>query len=255
MIESFADDVRIANGPTVNGAGGFHFPTRMVIVRLESGGLFVWSPIALTADLRDAVDALGPVEHIIGPNSLHHLFIPDWAAAWPQARLHAAPGLDTARPDIRFDTILGDTPDPAWAGTLDQVVMRGNAITTETVFFHRPSGTVIVTDLIQHLPDDWFSGWRRLIATWDRMTGPRARRAAQIPPRLHRPQGGARRARPPSGLAGRAAGDGPRRPRHRRRRRPHPPGVCLALSRASGLYEPPRVWATPPSTIRVEPTT
>lgn len=172
MIESFADDIRIANGPTVNGAGGFHFPTRMVIVRLESGGLFVWSPIALTADLRDAVDALGPVEHIIGPNSLHHLFIPDWAAAWPQARLHAAPGLDTARPDIRFDTILGDTPDPAWAGTLDQVVMRGNAITTETVFFHRPSGTVIVTDLIQHLPDDWFSGWRRLIATWDRMTGP-----------------------------------------------------------------------------------
>lgn len=172
MIESFADDIWIASGPTVTGAGGFHFPTRMAIIRLETGGLFVWSPVALTADLRDAVDALGPVEHIVGPNSLHHLFIPDWAAAWPQAQLHAAPGLDTARPDIRFDARLDDAPDPAWAGTLDQVIMHGNAITTETVFFHRPSGTVIVTDLIQHLPDEWFSGWRALIAKWDRMTGP-----------------------------------------------------------------------------------
>ena len=80
--------------------------------------------------------------------------------------------LAKTRPGLTFHATLGDTPDPAWAGTLDQVIMQGNAITTEAVFFHRPSGTVIVTDLIQHLPDDWFSGWRRLIAKWDRMTGP-----------------------------------------------------------------------------------
>jgi len=172
VLETLADDIWIAGGPTVTGAGGFRYPTRMALVRLADGGLFVWSPVALDDTLRAEVDALGPVTHIVAPNSLHHLFIADWAAAWPEARVHAAPGLAKTRPGLTFHATLGDTPDPAWAGTLDQVIMQGNAITTEAVFFHRPSGTVIVTDLIQHLPDDWFSGWRRLIAKWDRMTGP-----------------------------------------------------------------------------------
>lgn len=172
MIEAFADGLWLADGPVVQGAGGFRYPTRMALVRLADGGLFVWSPVALDDTLRAEVDALGPVTHIVAPNSLHHLFIADWAAAWPEARVHAAPGLAKTRPGLTFHATLGDTPDPAWAGTLDQAIMQGNAITTEAVFFHRPSGTVIVTDLIQHLPDDWFSGWRRLIAKWDRMTGP-----------------------------------------------------------------------------------
>ena len=42
--------------------------------------------------------------------------------------------------------------------------MLGNAITTEVVFFHARSGTVLFTDLVQQLPAHWFSGWRALVA-------------------------------------------------------------------------------------------
>jgi len=51
--------------------------------------------------------------------------------------------------------------------TSDQVVVRGNAITTEVVFFHRRSGSVLFTDLIQQFRPGWFTGWRALVARLD----------------------------------------------------------------------------------------
>jgi hypothetical protein len=50
--------------------------------------------------------------------------------------------------------------------------MAGNRITTEVVFFHRPSATVLFTDLLQQFPPGWFRGWRALAARLDLMTGP-----------------------------------------------------------------------------------
>jgi hypothetical protein len=142
----------------------------MVAIRLAGGGLFAWSPIALAPALKRAVDALGPVEQIVAPNALHHLFLEDWKRAYPEARLHAAPGLRRKRKDIAFDAELTDAPDPAWAGRIDQIVMRGSLALTEVVFFHRESRTVIFADLIQNLPAGWFRGWRDVVARLDGVT-------------------------------------------------------------------------------------
>jgi len=43
--------------------------------------------------------------------------------------------------------VLGDTPEPAWHEVLDQVALRGIPISNEVVFFHRPSRTLVATDL------------------------------------------------------------------------------------------------------------
>ena len=136
------------------------------------GSLFIWSPIQLTDGLRTEVDALGRVRHIIAPNSLHHLFLPEWKRAYPGAKLYAPPGLRRKRGDIVFDADLGDVPGPDWASEIDQVLMQGNLITMEVVFFHSKSGTVLFTDLIQQLPAGSFSGWRALVAKLDLMVGP-----------------------------------------------------------------------------------
>ncbi|WP_304188266.1 DUF4336 domain-containing protein [Phenylobacterium aquaticum] len=169
MLKPFGEDIWTADGP-ITGVAGFHYPTRMAVIRLQDGSLFLWSPTALTQDLRAAVDALGEVQHLVAPNSLHHLSLADWKTAYPAARLHAPPGLRAKRPDLVFDADLTDTPPPEWAGQIDQVLVRGNLITTEVVFFHRPSGTAIFTDLIQHFSPGWFTGWRAIIARLDRMT-------------------------------------------------------------------------------------
>lgn len=170
MLQPFGERIWITDGPVATVAG-FRYPTRMAVIALASGKLFVWSPVALTPELRRATDALGEVAHLVAPNALHHLFLADWAAAYPGARLHGAPGLAARRKDLAFDAELGAGPDPTWAEDLDQTLFAGNAITTEAVFFHRPSRTAIFTDLLQQFPPGWFRGWRAAIARLDRMTG------------------------------------------------------------------------------------
>jgi hypothetical protein len=170
MLTLFGHEIWLADGSPV-AVAGFHYPTRMAVIRLSDGHLFVWSPIRLTDHLRAEVDALGQVRHIVAPNSLHHLFLPEWQNAYPDARLYAPPGLRQKRDDIAFDADLGDAPAPDWAGDIDQVLMQGNRITTEVVFFHGKSGTVLLTDLIQQFPASSFSGWRALVAKLDLMTG------------------------------------------------------------------------------------
>lgn len=171
-LQHFAPDVWIADGPTVTAAAGFHYPTRMTVIRLSGGAIFVWSPLPLTAGLQATVEALGEVRYLIAPNTLHHLFLGDWKSAYPAAKLYAAPGLRPRRKDLTFDADLGDAAPPEWAGEIDQVVMRGNLLTTEVVFFHRASGTAIFTDLIQHFSPTWFTGWRAIVARLDLMAAP-----------------------------------------------------------------------------------
>jgi hypothetical protein len=171
MLTPFGPEIWLTDGPEVDVAG-FRYPTRAAIIRLNSGDLFVWSPVALTPPLQAAVDALGPVRHIVPPNSLHHLHLASWCDAYPEATTYAPPGLRQKRPDLTFQSDLGETPDTGWSGEIDQVVIGGNVITTEVVFFHRASGTAIFTDFIQHFPRGWFTGWRGLVAKLDRMTGP-----------------------------------------------------------------------------------
>lgn len=172
MLKAFGPDIWFADGADIVAALGFRYPTRMAVIRLSNGDLFIWSPTALTEQLRAETDALGRVRHLVAPNSLHHVFLADWKRAYPDARLHAPPGLREKRGDLAFDGDIGDVPAPDWAGQIDQVLMRGNAITTEAVFFHAGSGVALFADLLQQLPPGWFSGWRAIVAKWDLMTGP-----------------------------------------------------------------------------------
>jgi hypothetical protein len=171
MLQPFGEGIWLASGPTV-GVGGFRYPTRMAVIRLSDGGLLIWSPVALTAELGAAVDQLGAVRHLVAPNSLHHLFLGEWRAAYPAAILWAPPALRSRRKDLAFDADLSEQPDPSWASDIEKAIVRGNLITAEVVFFHRPSGAVLFTDLLQQFPPGWFSGWRATVARADLMTEP-----------------------------------------------------------------------------------
>lgn len=172
MLRRFGDEIWTADGPTVSVAG-FAYPTRMIVIRLSNGGLFIWSPIALARELQSAIDLLGPVRHIVAPNSLHHRFVGDWQRAYPEARSHAVPQLRAKRADLSWDGDLTDTPAADCSADIDQVVVGGNRITTEVVFFHRRSRTTIFADLIQQFEPGWFTGWRGFVARLDLLTAPR----------------------------------------------------------------------------------
>jgi len=172
MLQEFGQNLWIADGAEPVPVAGFRYPLRMAVARLPGGGLWLWSPVQATGALMAEVAAFGPVTDIVAPNGLHHLFLAEWQAAFPEARLHAAPGLARKRPDLRIDRGLGHGPDPDWGGAIDQQPIRGCRITTEVLFFHAASATVLVTDLIQSFPAGWFTGWRAWVARADLMTAP-----------------------------------------------------------------------------------
>jgi hypothetical protein len=170
MLEEFGPSLFVAEGPTVS-FYGFPYSTRMAAVRLSDGGLWIWSPVALNDGLADAVDALGPVRHIVSPNKIHHLFLQAWHERWPDARMYAPPGLARRKPELHFDAELLDAPDPAWAGDINQVIFRGSLAMEEVVFFHRASRTAIVCDLIQRFDPDKMTGWRGMLMRADGLVG------------------------------------------------------------------------------------
>jgi hypothetical protein len=163
LLLQFGPEIWIADGP-VTSFHGFPYPTRMAVIRLSDGSLFVWSPIALTDSLGAAVNALGPVRHLVSPNALHHLFLAEWKSAYPAARLYGTPRLRRKRQSLNFDAELSDAPEPEWVADIEQVVLHGSFALTEVVFFHRGSHTALFADLIQNFPRDWFKGWRGFVA-------------------------------------------------------------------------------------------
>jgi Domain of unknown function (DUF4336) len=190
MLEPFGPSLYSADGPTVP-FFGFPYPTRMALARLSTGAVWVWSPVALTQALAEAVEAIGPVRYIVSPNKIHHLFLREWAERWPDARLYAPPGLARRKPAIPFDDELADAPDPAWAADIDQVVFRGSFVMEEVAFFHRPSRTALIGDLIQRHRESAVSGWTGTIMRLDGLVGeygstPREWRATFLRRRLTR---------------------------------------------------------------------
>lgn len=170
MLEEFGPSLYVAEGPTVS-FYGFPYPTRMAVVRLTDGCVWVWSPVALTEELAKDVEAIGPVRHIVSPNKIHHLFLQEWAERWPDACVYASPGLARRKPEIHFTNELYDEPDPAWAADIDQVIFRGSLAMEEVVFFHKASGTAIVCDLIQRHEEDNVSGWKGKLMKLDGLVG------------------------------------------------------------------------------------
>lgn len=131
---------------------GIDFGRRMTVVLLSSGELWLHSVAHLTPKLREALDAIGPVCFVISPNRFHHKYMEHYREAYPEAELLASPGLPERREDLSFSGTLADQPDPRWVTDLDQTAFYGNRISTEIVFFHRASRTLILTDLCFNLP-------------------------------------------------------------------------------------------------------
>lgn len=147
----WAEDIWTVNGPEVTySLGGLTIPcpTRMTIIKLQDGSLWIHSPVSCSRNLVDAVSAMGPVAAIVAPNTLHYTFLSDWVRAFPEATAFGAPGLNAKIPAIAF-SVLGEQSPTAWRGEIElHVVALGRF--TEVVFFHRASHTLIVTDLMQN---------------------------------------------------------------------------------------------------------
>ncbi|MGF1521457.1 MAG: DUF4336 domain-containing protein [Leptolyngbyaceae cyanobacterium] len=132
---------------------GLEVGTRMTIVRLSNGDLVLISPILLREADRTVLNELGTVRHIVAPNLFHHLFVNQAQALYPEAKVWGVEGLASKRPDLKLDALLNQTG--SFASELDYlpfegfeaILPRGIVQANETVFYHRPSRTLILADI------------------------------------------------------------------------------------------------------------
>lgn len=174
MMISFADGVWTDTDPVR--ILGMRLSATMAVLRLADESLLVYSPLRLTPERREAVESLGHVAHLYAPNLFHHLWLGEWIEAFPAARIHAPPGLQAKRPDLRIDRVHGSSEEPAFAGIVDEVVVDGFRL-KESVLVYRPAHTLFVADLVHNVgrPSDlWSKVYTRLMGFHDRVALSRA---------------------------------------------------------------------------------
>jgi hypothetical protein len=133
---------------------------RMTVIRLADGGLLVHSPTRLDVAVQEEFQKLGPIVAIVAPSWWHDLYLREYLNAYPDARLYGAPTLVRWNRWLPFAEILGDSPPLQWQGEIDQVHVQGIGLfLDEIVFYHQPSRSLIVADLLFNLSekDAWIT--------------------------------------------------------------------------------------------------
>jgi len=162
-MEKLAHEIWIFDGDSVQFLG-FPFSTRMTVVRLSSGELWVHSPIKLSELIIEQIKSLGCVKYLIAPNHLHHLFLSEWIAAYPDAEVYGTSEVIKKRSDLSFNDSLNNHQSWGWHSDIEQELFSGSPLMEECVFYHKGSRTLIVTDLIENFSGQDFNYWQKLIA-------------------------------------------------------------------------------------------
>jgi hypothetical protein len=150
---------------------------RTNVIRLQSGGLWVHSPLYPTGEFCALLDDIGgDVEHVVLPcNAFEHkgALVP-FCKKYPKASVWIAPGqysplgscgLTLQEPcnmGVKVDGILGssttDTNLPPWVDEFDYTTLYVNlpqnaGPVSETAFLHKPTSTLVAVDAVAYIPD------------------------------------------------------------------------------------------------------
>jgi hypothetical protein len=149
-LQPFAPNIWIADGPNVRDMG-FIFSTRMTIVKLSDGCLWVESPVPVSFEMLNQIVALGPIQYLVAATPRHVWRLEQWHGLFPAAQLWVArPTLLTLeKAHLSYTGIIGDEPPQAWANDLDQHLFKGNPLSSEVFFFHEKARTLMLDDLLQ----------------------------------------------------------------------------------------------------------
>ncbi|KAI5302430.1 hypothetical protein KEM56_000703 [Ascosphaera pollenicola] len=133
-------------------------------VKLKTGSLAVFSPVAYTPSVEAKLNELGNrVRYLVAPDVEHHIFIHAWKDLYPSAEIIGPHGLqekwatNAATKDEKVDYVF--TPQnkremkiqPEFDDEFDYEYVDAHQ-NRELVFCHRPTRTLIEADLMFNLP-------------------------------------------------------------------------------------------------------
>lgn len=142
---------------------GLPMGRRTVRIRHDAGQLLI-NPGRLEGEQVDAITADGAVTDILVPTGFHDTFLKENREQFPEARFHLSPKLLSAFERIVHRSGRDDPPafaaidrDALAAITPDLIPfpLDGMPWVQETVFVHRPSRCLIVSDLLFWIPPEF----------------------------------------------------------------------------------------------------
>lgn len=149
-------------------------PIRMTVIRLESGGLWVYAPVAPTPEcirlMQELVAQHGDVKYIILPTISgleHKVSVGPFARYFPKAQIFVAPNQWSfpvnlplswlGFPRDRTQILPIDSNESPFADEFDYAILGPIDLKLgqfgEVAFFHRRSQTLLVTDSIISIPE------------------------------------------------------------------------------------------------------
>ncbi len=143
---------------------------RMTVIKLKTGGLWVYAPVAPTKEMVALLDELdAPVEHVVLPTTLfeHKIFVGPFQRKYPKAQCWIVPqqwswpvNLPPQFFGINKTGILGQDPTP-WDDEFEVELLRPPALGVasyvsfiEAAIFHKPSKTLLVTDAVVYVSEN-----------------------------------------------------------------------------------------------------
>ena len=153
---------------------------RMTIIELETGGLWIHSPVGLDGPLKAALrdKLIGNVKYVVSPNYEHVKYAKQWNEQYPQAYMWGCPGLMERMPEINWTGEIpsnyvpgqsinniseSDSDDSIW-DYVNEIVpyhidmevnpFTGKPFFNEVIYYHVPSKTLLTTDLYWNYPSN-----------------------------------------------------------------------------------------------------
>ncbi|KAK4229933.1 hypothetical protein QBC38DRAFT_470774 [Podospora fimiseda] len=140
---------------------------RGTVVKLSSGSIAVFSPVALTASAKAKIASLGnDVRYLVATDIEHHIFLSEWKTAYPNAKLIGPEGLQEKRAKVTDDPRIGHEEfavvftkenkltlkvDKDFDRDFEYEYVDGHA-NKELVFHYKPDRVLIEADLMFNLP-------------------------------------------------------------------------------------------------------
>ncbi|KAK3954378.1 hypothetical protein QBC32DRAFT_368701 [Pseudoneurospora amorphoporcata] len=141
---------------------------RGTLVKLSNGSLAVFSPVSLTPSALAKISTIGTgqVAYIIATDTEHHIFISEWAKAFPSAKIVGPEGLPEKRSKVTNDERIGHEPfsvvftkenkssikiDDAFDADFGYEYVDAHP-NKELVFYYKPDKVLIEADLMFNLP-------------------------------------------------------------------------------------------------------
>jgi Domain of unknown function (DUF4336) len=160
-MDTLADDIWVHEDTMA--LAGTQLRLRMTIIKLADGSLWLHSPTQLSPQLKADIEQLGPVSCIVGASNGHNLWLQQWQQAFPEARLYVSAGI-VKKLQLSQYQLLDESFDNIWQQDVDIEHMQGVPFFNESVFLHKKTRSLIVTDFIQNHSDERATGRAGLIS-------------------------------------------------------------------------------------------